>query len=43
VADIKVAILPDDRVLVAALVAQAGGGLAVEGAVLSCGAPDASH
>ena len=37
VADIKLAMLPDDRILVTALVARPGAGLAVEGAVLSCG------
>jgi hypothetical protein len=40
VEDIKVAILPDDRVLVSTVVSQAGAGLVVEGAVLRCGGSD---
>jgi hypothetical protein len=39
VADIKMVMLPDERVLVTALVAGPGGGLQVEGAVLGCGLP----
>lgn len=37
VADIKLLILPDDRVMVAALVARPGAGLALEAAVVGCG------
>jgi hypothetical protein len=36
VEDIKVAVLPDDRVVVSAVVAQPGAGLTLEGAVLRC-------
>ncbi len=37
VADLKLTILPDDRVLVTALVAHPGAGLALEAAVVGCG------